>query len=187
LTSNEWAEGQHQASQIVRFARCDFGIRYSRRYGGHRTYGIGGGIHRRQRKPQSALAPRGKNAIEAEAERDRITAERRLDRLAGQGLGLAVEQRLGRQGRAVAGSLGPARIASRERSAPRFPCVITRAAGHTLLFSQRSTFTAMSHRGTAPAGGKVLSHNLALTGEQLPASSSAQQEVDPALEVDGTA
>src|SRR5579885_472170 len=61
----------------------------------HRAGEIGGAGHRRHGEPHRPPAARRGNTVEAQPQRDRIAREGKLDRLAGQGLGLAFEQQLG--------------------------------------------------------------------------------------------
>jgi hypothetical protein len=67
---------------------------------------IGGGLDRRQGEFDRALAAWRQDALDAQPQRRRVACQRELDGLAGQGLGLALEQCRG-DGRFVARA-GPA-------------------------------------------------------------------------------
>ena len=73
----------------------------------HRRREVGGVAQRRQRDRLRPLAARRDRALEAEAHRQRVAGQRQLDRLAGQGLRLAVKIGLGGARRLVAAAAAP--------------------------------------------------------------------------------
>ena len=127
-----------QSADLARLAGREFARRdrgEQRRAGGNSVLRARQGRKLDHHRP---FAQGRQDAIQAQAQRRGIARQRQLDGLASQRLTLAVEQRLDCLCGLVAGSLGAAWVAGRERPAPRYRRVITRLVIHGSLHRARA-------------------------------------------------